>query len=198
MISVGLTGGIGSGKSMIATLFSLLQIPVYNSDQKAKLLMEEKPYIRKHIQELLGQEAFINNKLNKPFIASKIFTDETLKNSLNKIVHESVLQDYVLWVESQKIFPYVLQEAAILFETGHYKKHTYTITVSCPVDIRKKRLIEIGLQPNDIDQRIKNQWTDEERTKLADFVILNDEKESVIKQVSIIHEKIISKINETR
>jgi dephospho-CoA kinase len=191
MYSVGLTGGIGSGKSIIAEYFSILKVPVYNSDIQAKILMEENSSIRKQIQVLLGHEAYINNKPNKPFIANIIFTNESLKNSLNEIVHRIVLQNYVNWINNLNA-KYVIQEAAILFETGHYKKHDFMITVTCPLEIRKKRLLDKGMKLEDINQRINNQWTDEERNRLADFIIVNNEKESIIKQVSIIHDKILS------
>jgi dephospho-CoA kinase len=191
MFSVGLTGGIGCGKSIIAEYFSILKVPVYNSDFRAKKLMEENTIIREQIQALLGQKAYINNKLNKPFIANKIFSNEALKISLNNIVHMRVMQDYIEW-RNYQLSKYVIQEAAILFETGHYKKHDFMITVTCPMEIRKTRLIGRGMKPDDINQIFKNQWTDEERTSLADFIIVNNEKELIIKQVSIIHDKILS------
>jgi dephospho-CoA kinase len=192
MISIGLTGGIGSGKTKVAELFSVLNVPIYNSDLQANILMETNPLIHQQIIDLLGEEAYVGNKINKPFVSKKIFSDPSLKNSLNKIVHNKVLEDFIEWKEINSSFKYIIQEAAILFETDHYKIHDIMITVTCPIEIKMDRLKKRGLTESEIMSRIKNQWSDEKKVPLSDYIIINDEKESLIQQVIAIHEKLIN------
>jgi len=192
MISVGLTGGIGCGKTMVAEFFSILNVPVYNSDLQANVLMETDPMIQHQVVDLLGEKAYNGNKLNKQFVSKKIFSDQSLKNSLNKIIHHKVLEDFIEWREVNISKKYIIQEAAILFETDHYKIHDVMITVTCPIEIRKKRLEERGMSVTEINSRMKNQWPDEKKVPLSDYIIINDEKESLIQQVLVIHKKLIN------
>lgn len=191
MISIGLTGGIGSGKTKVAELFSVLNVPVYNSDLQANILMETSPIIHRQIIDLLGEEAYVGNKLNKPFISKKIFSDQSLKNSLNKIVHDKVLEDFIEWRETNTNKKYIIQEAAILFETDHYKIHDIMITVTCPMETKMDRLKKRGMTESEIKSRMNNQWSDEKKNLLSDYMIINDEKESLIQQVIAIHEKLM-------
>jgi dephospho-CoA kinase len=193
MLSVGLTGGIGSGKSHIAEFFQMLGIPVYNSDLNAKKIMENNSQVRNSIIMLLGEDSYTGNKLNTDIISKRVFSDSGLNKSLNDIVHKHVLLDYIEWKEQKSASKYVIQEAAILFETGHYKMHDFMITVSCPVELREKRLLEMGRNKKDIQNRMDKQWSDQKRNELADFIIINDEKESVIQQVLRIHHKFLAK-----
>ncbi len=191
MISVGLTGGIGSGKSTVARLFSVLEVPVYDSDERAKYVMNNHPELINGIKLLLGEESYNKTGLNNAFIAQKIFSDLNLRNSLNKLVHEIVFQDYDIYKELNFDKSYIIMESAILFEGGYDKIHHYMITVFSPEEIRIKRLKAKGMSEDEISKRMQSQWADEEKIKRADFVIINDEKKSVLNQVMEIHNKIL-------
>ena len=191
MISVGLTGGIGSGKSTVSKFFTLLSVPVYNSDERAKYLMNNDLELKLLIKELLGDEAFIEENINKEYIANKIFQDICLRDSLNNIVHNAVFHDYINYQKINGQSPYIIQESAILFEGGYESKHQYMILVICSEDLRIKRLTEKGMSEKDIRQRMKNQWSDKDKINKSDYIIFNNEKNSLIEQVNEIHQKIL-------
>jgi len=190
MLSVGISGGIGSGKTVICTIFQILGISVYNSDLKAKKIMETNQEVRKEIINLLGKESYLNNfTLNKKFIAQKVFNQKELLSKLNEIVHPAVRQDAEIW---SKNIPqeggYYLRESAILFETGIYKQLHINILVVAPEKLRIQRIKNRdGLSGEDITLRMKNQWSDEQKLKLTDFVIINDGKNFLIPQILKIH-----------
>jgi dephospho-CoA kinase len=190
MLSVGISGGIGSGKTIICTIFQILGISVYNSDLKAKKIMETNQEVRKEIINLLGKESYLNNfTLNRKFIAQKIFNQKELLSKLNEIVHTAVRQDAEIW---SKNIPqeggYYLRESAILFETGIYKQLHINILVVAPEKLRIQRIKNRdGLSGEDITLRMKNQWSDEQKLKLTDFVIINDGKNFLIPQILKIH-----------
>ena len=195
MFTVGLTGGIGSGKSIVSEMFKVLNISVYNSDIQAKLLMENSNEIKKEIIKLLGNESYIENNVNKQYIASKIFTNETLRNDLNSIVHKFVFEDYKQWSLKIKNSKFTILESAIIFETGNAKFNNINIAVISPAELKIDRLKKRGLIDQDIVQRMSSQWTDEKIIELSDFVIYNDEKQIVSIQVIAIFNNIISRIN---
>jgi len=190
MLSVGISGGIGSGKTIICTIFQILGISVYNSDLKAKKIMETNQEVRKEIIKLLGKESYLNNlTLNRKFIAQKVFNQKELLSKLNEIVHPAVRQDAEIW---SKNIPqeggYYLRESAILFETGIYKQLHINILVVAPEKLRIQRIKNRdGLSGEDITLRMKNQWSDEQKLKLTDFVIINDGKNFLIPQILKIH-----------
>jgi len=190
MLSVGISGGIGSGKTIICTIFQILGISVYNSDLKAKKIMETNQEVRKEIINLLGKESYLNNlTLNRKFIAQKVFNQKELLSKLNEIVHPAVRQDAEIW---SKNIPqeggYYLRESAILFETGIYKQLHINILVIAPEKLRIQRIKNRdGLSDEDITLRMKNQWSDEQKLKLTDFVIINDGKNFLIPQILKIH-----------
>lgn len=190
MISVGLTGGIGSGKSIVAQMFGVLNIPAYNSDDEAKKIMVESEDVKNEIITVLGQNAYKNNKLNKEFIASKIFSDNVLKEKVNKIVHKHVIKHFKSWKKFQINTKFVVLESAILFENNLASINKFNILVISPIELRVKRLKERGLNKLDIKQRILTQYTDKYKAKLADFVINNNEKKLISKQVLSIIKKI--------
>lgn len=190
MLSVGISGGIGSGKTLICTIFEMLGISIYNSDLEAKKIMETNMQVKKDIINLLGEESYFNNKtLNRKFIAQKVFHQKELLSKLNEIVHPAVRQDAELW--SHKIPQeggYYLRETAILFETGIYKQLNYNILVTAPQNIRIQRIKNRdGLSYEDITLRMQNQWDDEQKLKLSDFLIINDGKTFLIPQILKIH-----------
>jgi dephospho-CoA kinase len=190
MISVGISGGIGSGKTIICTIFQILGISVYNSDLKAKKIMENNQQVKKDIIKLLGKESYINNlTLNRKFIAHKVFNQKEVLSKLNDIVHPAVRQDAEIWCEN---LPheggYYLRESAILFETGIYKQLHFNILVIAPEKLRIQRIKKRdGLSDEEITLRMKNQWSDEQKLKLTDFVIINDGKNFLIPQILKIH-----------
>lgn len=188
---VGLTGGIGSGKSTVANFFKELNVPVYIADEEAKKLMNSSKILIRKIKNIFGEQSYKNNELNRPFIASKIFNDKSLLEQLNKIVHPKVGKHFKKWRAKQDS-PYVIKEAAILFENDSYKNYDFIILVIADIDTRIKRLLT---RDNTSEQKIKaimnNQWDDAEKIKLSDFIIRNDELKKTKKQVLTIHKKIL-------
>ena len=188
---VGLTGGIGSGKTTVAKYFEELGVPVYIADSEAKALMNRSKVIRRKLIALFGNEAYLENTLNRPFIAQQIFNDKKLLNAMNAIVHPKVASHFKRWVNKQDS-PYVISEAAILFENGSYKKYDFIITVTAPENIRLQRVIK---RDNSNKQKVEaimaNQWSDQEKIKRSDFVIENIDLEQTKIQVRKIHKKIL-------
>jgi dephospho-CoA kinase len=190
MLSVGISGGIGSGKTLVCTIFQILGVSIYNSDLKAKKIMETNQQVKKEIIKLLGEESYLNNlTLNRKYIAKKVFNQKELLSKLNDIVHPAVRQDAEIWSENlPQDSSYYLRESAILFETCIYKKLNLNILVIAPEKLRMQRIKNRdGLSDEDITLRIKNQWDDEQKLKLTDFVIINDGKNFLIPQILKIH-----------
>lgn len=191
MKKVGLTGGIGSGKSTVAGMFKDLGVPVYNSDVEAKRLMNEDEALKEQIIALLGKEAYQGDVLNRPFIAEKVFKDRVLLKKLNKIVHPAVRQDFRAWAARQTA-PYVLQEAAILFENGSSESFDMMILVTAPKKTRIKRILERdSLSEAAILERMKHQWSEKRKKALAHFVIENTNLDMTRLKVQEIHETLI-------
>ncbi len=191
---VGLTGGIGSGKTTVANFFSALGIPVYISDDEAKKLMMYDTEIRYEVQELLGKEAYANGNLNKAYIAGKVFKDTQMLQKLNEIVHPRVATHFKKWYHRQSS-PYVIKEAAILFENGGYKECDFMILVTAPIHTRIARVqkrdnsTEIAIR-----DRMNNQWDDYKKAALADITIENSILERTKKNVERIHTHILHRI----
>jgi len=195
MIVVGLTGGIGSGKTTVAKVFKQFDIPVYIADVEAKKLMKRSKVIKRKLIELFGDQAYINDELNRPFIASIIFNDKTYLEQMNAIVHPRVAKHFKKWILKQEA-PYVIKEVAILFENNTYKQCDYIITVTAPKALRIERLLERdNTTTSKIESIMKNQWTDEEKVKRSHFVIENVTMEDTKKQVLKIHQQIINSIS---
>ena len=191
MIIVGLTGGIGSGKTTVAKQFSTLGIPVYIADEEAKGLMRRSKIIKRRLIKLFGDEAYIDNELNKPFLANIIFNDKAYLQKMNSIIHPKVARHFEKWVLKQNA-AYVIKEVAILFENGGHKACDLVITVTAPIDTRIKRLLKRDQTTKEkINAIMKNQWTDEEKVKHSDFVIKNIELDKTKIQVAKTHEKIL-------
>lgn len=191
MMTVGLTGGIGSGKTTVARLFTALNIPVYDSDTRAKKLMEAPGKLRTAITELLGEAAFTGKKLNRPYIAGKVFDDKDLLKQLNNLVHPAVKRDFRRWAALQDA-PYVIQEAAILFENGTYKEHDKIILVTAPEEVRVARIMERdGSSEKEVRSRMEHQWKDSRKEALAHFTIVNTDLECTRASVAGIHAKLL-------
>jgi dephospho-CoA kinase len=191
MMRVGLTGGIGSGKSTIAGFFRDLGIPVYDSDGRARALMEEDKALREEIIRLFGPSAFINGKLNRSHIASHVFGDRPLLDQLNALVHPVVREDFLQWSERQQA-PYVIQEAAILIENGAHRNLDRTILVVAPPEERIRRVMERdSVSREAVLARMRNQWSDEEKIPLADYVIENTSLPISLEKVGQVHREIL-------
>lgn len=190
---VGLTGGIGSGKTTVANYFKELGIPVYIADVEAKLLMKRSKVIIRKLIQLFGSETYYKGELNKPFIANKIFNDSVLLEKMNTIVHPKVASHFQRWLKKQDA-PYVIKEAAIIFENNTNTSLDYIITVIAPERTRINRVIERDKSSEErVKAIIKNQWNDAEKVKLSDFVIENIELADTKNQVINIHQKILKK-----
>jgi dephospho-CoA kinase len=188
---IGLTGSMGSGKTTVARMFMDLGVPVYNSDLEARRLMNEKEGLKKDIISLLGEHAYEEGKLNRPFIAGKVFNDQKLLDELNGIVHPAVRRDFRSWAARQST-PYVMQEAAILFENGSSGEFDQMVLVTAPKKIRTKRIKERdGLSDTAISERTQHQWPEKKKKALADFVIENTDLEETRRQVGKIHQELI-------
>lgn len=171
---IGLTGGIGSGKTTVGKWFAENGIPVYDSDTEAKLLIKENDELRLKISSLLGDEAYEDGVYNRKFVAAKVFSNPRLLEKLNEIVHPAVFEHFHNWVKNQKS-EFIIKEAAILFESGSYKDCDLIISVVAKEELRIERVVKRdGLDPNQVRDRIRTQWTDELRIKHSDFVINND------------------------
>lgn len=195
MLRIGLTGGIGSGKTTACRIFTALGVPVYNSDNRAKTIMVSDRKVIEEIKSFLGEEAYAGGKPDTRYIAGKVFNDKSLLSRLNAAVHPAVMDDFHKWAEHMEDcgMKYVIQENAILFEAGFDEGMDYTITVSAPENERISRAAaRDGSTPERIKERVNHQMTDGEREKLADFILHNGEKDLLIAQVAALHEKLSS------
>lgn len=188
-MKVGITGGMGSGKTTVCKIFETLGIPVYYADDKAKELMTTNKELKQKIINLFGPEAYKTDQtLNRSFISNVAFHNPPILKKLNQAVHPVVFHDSEIWHHNQKNVPYTIKEAALLFESGGYKLLDKMITVMAPLEIRIKRTIERDKTTRKaILLRIANQLPDEEKIPLSDYVIYNDGKRGLIKQVMAIH-----------
>lgn len=185
---IGLTGGIGSGKSTVAKMFAALGVPVYNSDAEAKLLMGNSKKVKKAIIELFGDEAYLEGVLNRDFIAKKVFSDKELLKQLNAIVHPAVKDHFESWVEKQK-YPYVIQEAAIIFENGLQDRYDAVVLVAAPKETRLQRVMERdNVDEHQVLSRMANQWDEADKMALATYVIKNINLEETKRKVREIHQ----------
>ena len=197
MTTVGLTGGIGSGKTTIANLFATeFAIPIYIADTKAKELIAQDTHLQQEIKALLGEEAFVEGKYNTAFVASIVFSTPEKLQALNQLIHPYVQQDFERWREEQHS-PYVIKESAILFESGFYKDCDYIITVTAPLEERIRRvMLRDKIDRKTVEKRIKNQWNDENRIKLSTFVVDNRDFGRNLDKIQTIHCKIMEMIDE--
>jgi len=189
-MTVGLTGGIASGKSVVAQLFKILGAEIFNSDISAKL-QYYKPQIREQVTDLLGKEAYESeNRINKAFIASRIFSDTSLLRSLNQIIHPAVADDFKAFVLDHP-GKLIIKESALLIETGLYREFKNNILVVSPSALRVKRLQERdGISAEEVQNRFKSQLNDSEKEKHCNFIIRNNEEEFLMPQVIEIFKKL--------
>ena len=193
-VKVGITGGIGAGKSLVANIFRTFGVPVYNSDTEAKRLMNEDPDLKEQIIDLFGQKAYINNTLNRVYLNEAVFRNEENLTRMNQLVHPAVINDYNSWLSKHSSKSMTIKEAALLFESNSYKDLDYTILVSAPKSIRIGRVLlrDANRTKQDIENIIDKQMSESQKKKLSDFIIINDGKKMVIPQVLNIYNTLVN------
>lgn len=188
---LGLTGGIGSGKTTVAGYFGELGIPVYIADTEAKRLMVEDKGVKDAIIALFGEEAYKEDVPDRKFIAARVFDDKEQLEQLNNIIHPAVAIHFETWKNMQEA-PYVVYEAAILFEKGGYKKCDFNLLITAPFELKIQRLQQRDNSTlEEIEARMSNQWSDEKKARLADFIIENKELSRTRKAVQQLHETLL-------
>ncbi|MCU0442169.1 MAG: dephospho-CoA kinase [Bacteroidia bacterium] len=196
MLKIGITGNIGSGKTTVSKIFAQLGIPVYDADTRAKQVMIENVAVKKSIVDLFGEHAYDHQgNLNRAHIAAQAFTNQQLLTQLNAIVHPSVFADFDQWCAQQPTaIPYILKEAALLFESGSYKKLDAVIVVTTTPELQLKRaMARDGASEQEIKARMAKQWDQATKVQMAQYTITNDETQLVLPQVLTIHHTLTTK-----
>lgn len=195
MLKIGLTGGIGSGKSTVAKIFETLGIPVYYADAEAKRLMNSSETLKKVIRQNFGEATYENDQLNRKYLAGIVFNNPEKLELLNALIHPVTINDAEQWMQQQSA-PYSIKEAALLFESGAAENLDFIVGVYAPQALRIKRVMKRdGLTTDEIMKRINRQVNEEMKMKLCDFVITNDEQELLIPQVLKLHQHFSSLSN---
>ncbi|MGH2648992.1 MAG: dephospho-CoA kinase [Ginsengibacter sp.] len=191
MIKIGLTGGIGSGKSTVAHIFEVLHIPVYYADDASKRLLNEDEDLKNKVKAAFGDAAYSNGQLNRKYLSGQVFNDSKKLNMLNSLVHPATIKDAIAWMQMQQS-PYVIKEAALIFESGSDKDLDYVIGVKSPTELRIKRTINRdNISAEQVQARMDKQMDEDEKLRLCDYVIVNDEQQMLIPQVLALHKKFL-------
>ena len=184
---IGLTGGIGSGKSFVAKQIESMGYSVYYSDDQAKKISNENRHVRESLISLIGPLAYKNNALNKEYLKAQLFSNDELRSKVNAIIHPAVRADFGNWLKEQKTSEFIFNEAAILFETGAYKNFDAVILVHAPEEVKIERLIRRDCSSlSEIKLKMQAQWSDTRKKTLTRYHILNDGKAPIIEQLSAI------------
>jgi dephospho-CoA kinase len=192
MLKIGLTGGMGSGKSTVAKVFEVLGIPVYFADDAAKRLMNEDEIVKQQILQLFGEEAYSNDILNRKYIADIAFSNPAKLEKLNQLVHPATLKDAENWM-LQQTTPYAIKEAALIFESGAQEQLDYIIGVYAPTPLRIQRTMQRdGISKEEVIARMNKQIDETIKMRLCNFIITNDEQELLIPQVTALHNKLLA------
>ncbi|WP_421938890.1 dephospho-CoA kinase [Pedobacter sp.] len=197
MLKIGITGGIGSGKTTVCKIFEVLGIPVFYADPEAKNIMVKDELLIAGIKETFGEESYFSDgTLNNKHIAGIVFNDEAELKKLNALVHPAVFRGFDTWEKQiSTSTPYTLKEAALLFESGSYKMCDINILVTAPLEVKISRVMQRdGISAEQVKARMDKQLSDEEKVKLADYSIINDEKNSIIEQVYTLHKQFLEKV----
>ncbi len=195
MLKIGLTGGIGSGKSTVAKVFEVLGIPVYKADDEAKKLMATNPVLIEKIKAHFSNEAYINGQLNKAYISSQVFNNKEKLTLLNSLVHPFTIEDGKKWMSQQQT-PYAIKEAALIFESGSQAEFDLIIGVYAPMALRIHRAMQRDhVDKEKINERMQNQIKEEIKMKLCDEVLINNEQVLLLPQIIALHEKLLAKAN---
>lgn len=191
ILKVGITGGIGSGKTTVARIFEVLGIPVYYADDAAKRIMNEDETLKQQIIKNFGGDSYTNGKLNRAYLASVVFQDKNKLAILNSLVHPATIRNSIMWMKQQTT-PYAIREAALIFESGVQGQLDYVIGVSAPIELRIERAIQRdNITRDQVMERMDRQINETIKMRLCDFVIINDGKKPVITQVLKLHEKLL-------
>lgn len=194
MLKIGITGNIGSGKTTVSKIFEVLGIPVFYADDEAKKVMVQDVIVIDELKQVFGSESyFADGSLNRKHIAGIVFNNEEELKKLNAIVHPAVFRAFDNWVPQFKNAPYILKEAALLFESSSYKMCDKSIMVTAPLEMRIERvMLRDGLSRDEILSREAKQFSEEKKLELADYVVRNDNTESVIQQVLALHKQFLT------
>lgn len=193
ILKVGITGGIGSGKSTVANVFQVLGIPIYYADDAAKKIMNEDESIRIQLQQQFGKETYVDGKLNRKYLSGLVFNNEAKLAQLNAIVHPATIKDAEQWMQQQTT-PYAIKEAALIFESGAQAQLDCVIGVFAPALLRIQRVIKRdSITREEVEARMEKQLDESIKMGLCDYMITNDEQELVIPQVVKIHEALIAR-----
>jgi len=193
MLKIGLTGGIGSGKTTIAKIFVNLGIPVFFADTEARRLMEESVEVIRSVKNSFGEDSYNGSQLNRKYLADVVFSDPAKLEKLNSIVHPAVHKHFENWTLDYTDKPYVIEEAALLFETGIYKSFDYNVLVTAPISKRVERvMMRDNVVESDVLKRMEAQMTDDEKIIHSHFLIFNDDENLILNQTLALHEKLIS------
>lgn len=195
MLKVGITGGIGTGKSVVCQVFKTLGIPVFDADHETKQLMETDKQLVAGISRLFGDSIYANNKLDREQLAAIVFNDSEKLKALNAIVHPATIAHGKEWMAKQ-VTPYAIKEAAIFFESGSHKEMDIMIGVTAPIELRVRRLLQrAGMTREKIESRMASQMENEKKMALCDYVVGNDEHTALIPQVMKLHTILLKKVN---
>jgi len=194
MLKIGLTGGIGSGKSTVARIFEVLGIPVYYADEAARRIMNEDENLKAQISAAFGAQSYVNGGLNRAYLAAEVFNDKIKLERLNALVHPITIADSQQWMQRQTT-PYAIKEAALIFESGTQRYLDYVIGVSAPTSLRILRTTRRDKSAKEKVESVINRQLDESiKMKLCDFVITNDEQQAVLPQVMDLHRQLLEKV----
>lgn len=192
MLKIGLTGGIGSGKSTVAKIFELLGVPVYYADAASKRLYQTDKELMAAMKKHFGEDIYTHEQLNRSKLAAIVFSDEKKLALLNDLVHPPTIKDAQEWIAKQTT-PYVIKEAALIFESGSASDLDFIIGVGSPQHLRIKRVMDRdGVSREEVLSRMKRQIDEDMKMRLCDFIIENNEQQLVIPQVLSLHQKLAS------
>ena len=194
---IGITGGIGSGKSLICKIFSMMNIPIYDADSRAKYLINNDLFLKNSIKTLLGKNAYLpTGKYNRKWVASQVFNNPDLLKQLNSLVHPCVHKDSHDWVKKYSKSPFLIYEAALMKAAGDNNMFDKVIVINAPINLRIQRIqVRDKRSEQEIKDIIARQFSDEERLKIADYVIENDDKEPVLEQVLELYEILVGQVS---
>jgi len=197
-LHIGITGGIGTGKSLVSRIFRCLGVPVYDADKRAKELMTSDPILVQEIKKAFGEKTYYpDGTLDRVFLANATFGNPGPLSTLNQLVHPRVANDYKSWVTQWSASTYVLREAALLYESGAYTTVDKMIVVTAPLELRMERILQRDTHRtrHAVEAIMASQLAEEEKISRADFVIQNDETRMVIPQVLALHQKLLVAVN---
>ena len=194
MLKIGITGGIGSGKTTVCRVFELLGIPIFYADTAAKLIMNTDPVLKEEILKTFGEKSYsMDGVLNRAHLSSIVFNNESELNKLNALVHPAVFRAFDKWLAIHHDAPYIIKEAALLFETKSYTMCDLSVLVVSPEAFRVRRVIaRDGISQDEIVLRMKRQFSDEQKMKLADHILFNDENQLLIPQILELDQQFIT------